>query len=120
MKPMSATDATHAAHATPVTAHPTDVTSAVSEATAMTAAETTAMTAAEATAMTAAAPATSTSRAYQQTARCIKVGAVGMAHLSERCRGRKSKRKSADDTKRDDAAIHDYTTPGEFIAPRKQ
>jgi hypothetical protein len=117
MEPMAAPDVAHAAHPAPI-AHATDVTPTEPEAAAVTSAEAatseattteaTTMTAAEATTMTAAAPTASTSSANQQTAPCIKVGAVGIARrLSKRCRGRKSERKSADDTKRHDAAFHD-------------
>ena len=59
------------------------------------------------TAMTAPATTASTPAAhqYQLTATCSQIGVVGIARLRERCRGRKCKRKSADDTKRDDAAF---------------
>jgi hypothetical protein len=131
IEPMAAP---YAAHAAPVTAHPTDVTTAESEGANVTSAETatdmasaeattteaaTAMTATATTAMTAAAP--TTFHQHQQTAPCIQIGVIGIARLREGCRGRKSKRKSADDTKREDAAFHDCTSRGhlhdKFIAP---
>jgi hypothetical protein len=101
-------------HAVPARAHPTGVTSAESIAanvpsteppTEMPSATTT-----EATAMTAT-PTTTSSHAHrhQQAARCI-LCIVGKARLRERCRGRKSKRKSADDTKREATALHDCTS----------
>ena len=65
------------------------------------------------TAMTAPATTASTPTAhqYQLTATCSQIGVVGIARLRERCRGRKRKRKSADDTKRN-TAFHDCTTRG--------
>ena len=130
MEPMAVPYATHAAHAVRVT----DLTSPESEGANVTSAETatdmasaeattteaaTAMTATATTAMTAAAP--TTFRQHQQTAPCIQIGVIGIARLREGCRGRKSKRKSADDTKREDAAFHDCTSRGhlhdKFIAP---
>ena len=73
-----------------------------------------AATAMTATAMTAA-------HEHQQTALCTQIGVIGIDRLREGCRGRKSNRKSADDTKREDAAFHDCTSHGhlhdKFIAP---
>jgi len=128
IEPMAAP---YAAHASPLTAHPTDVTSPESEGANVSSAETaTDMASAEATTaeaatteaattMTAAAP--TTFHQHQQTAPCIQIGVIGIARLREGCRGRKSKRKSADDTKREDAAFHDCTSRGhlhdKFIAP---
>jgi hypothetical protein len=116
MEPMAVVYVAHAAHAAPI-AHATDVTPTETEAAAVTSAEaaTTEATPTEATAMTAAtattaATSTSTAHQHQQTVLCIQIGVVGIARLSERCRGSKSKRKSGADTKRDDAAIHEYTT----------
>ena len=113
MKPMADTDATHAAHVAPI-AHAAHVTSADSEAAHVTSAESeTTVASAEAathtTTMTAAASTPHTDR-YQQTAPRI-IGVVGIARMLHRCRGRKSKRKNTDNPKRDDVAIHDYTTP---------
>jgi hypothetical protein len=136
MDPMAVPYAAHADHAAPVT----DVTSLESEganvtsagtATDMASAEattteaTTTEAAAHATATTAAAPAAATamtaSHQHQQTAACIQIGVTGIARLREGCRGRKSNRKSTDDTKREDAAFHDCTSRGhlhdKFIAP---
>ena len=103
MEPMAAV---YAAYAAP--AYTADVTSAESEAADVTSAKAAIdMTSAEAvateTAMTT--PATPTAHQYEQTATCSQIGVVGIARLRERCRGRKCKRKSADDTKRDDAAF---------------
>ena len=103
MEPMAAA---YAAYAAP--AYAIDVTSAESEAADVTSAKAaTDMASAEAaateTAMTT--PATPTAHQYEQTATCSQIGVVGIARLRERCRGRKCKRKSADDTKRDDAAF---------------
>src|SRR6516225_1468268 len=123
IEPMAAP---YAAHASPLTAHPTDVTSPESEGANVSSAETAtdmasaeATTAEAATTMTAAAP--TTFHRHQQTAPCIQIGVIGIARLREGCRGRKSKRKSADDTKREDAAFHDCTSRGhlhdKFIAP---
>ena len=124
IEPMAAP---YAAHAASVTAHPTDVTSPESEGANVTSAETatdmasaeSTTTGAAATAMTAAAP--TTFRQHQQTAPCIQIGVIGIARLREGCRGRKSKRKRADNTKREDAAFHDCTSRGhwhdKFIAP---
>jgi hypothetical protein len=80
-----------------VTAHPTDVTSADSDAVNVTAAETaTTEATGHAAAMTAAEAAlttyTPTTHQHQQTAPCIHIGAIGIARLRERCRGRKSTR----------------------------
>jgi hypothetical protein len=121
MEPMAAPYAAHATHV--VTAHPADLTSPESEGADVTSAETaTDMASAEAAAHAAAmAAASTTADQHQQTAPCIQIGVIGMAHLREGCRGRKSKRKSADDAKRDDAAFHDCTSRGhlhdKFIAP---
>jgi hypothetical protein len=120
MEPMGTPYAAHAAdHLAPVT----DVTSPESEGANVTSAETaTAMASAEATtteaaahataeaatAMTAAAP--TTAHQHQQTAPCTQIGVTGIDHCREGCRGRKSKRKSADDTKREDAGFHDCTS----------
>src|SRR5262249_36390498 len=133
MEPMAAPYAAHAGHAAPVT----DVTSREAEGANVTSAETatdmattteaaahaTAMASAEAaTTMTAAAP--TTAHQHQQTAPCTQIGVTGIDRLRERCRGRKSKRKSTDDTKREDAAFHDCTSRGHLhdksIASRKQ
>jgi hypothetical protein len=84
---------------TEAAAHATAEAATAEAATAMTA---TAMTA---TAMTAA-------HQHQQTALCAQIGVIGIDRLCEGCRGRKSKRKSADDTKREDAAFHDCTSRG--------
>src|SRR5262249_23503467 len=58
---------------------------------------------------------------HQQTTLCAQIGVTGIDRLCEGCRGRKSKRKCADDTKREDAAFHDCTSRGhlhdKFIAP---
>jgi hypothetical protein len=58
---------------------------------------------------------------HQQAAPCIQIGVIGIARLREGCRGRKSKRKSVGDAKRDDAPFHDCTSRGhlhdKFIAP---
>jgi hypothetical protein len=122
----------NSAHAAPVTAHHVtspesggaNVTSPESEGANVTSAEatttTTDTTTTEgATAITAAAM--TTFDQHQQTAPCIQIGVIGIARLRERCRGRKSKPKSADDTKREDAAFHDCTSRGhlhdKFIAP---
>jgi len=135
MEPMAVPYAAHADHAAPVT----DVTSLESEganvtsagtATDMASAEaTTTEAAAHATTTTAAAPTTTAapttamtaSHQHQQTAACIQIGVTGIARLREGCRGRKSNRKSTDDTKREDAAFHDCTSRGhlhdKFIAP---
>jgi hypothetical protein len=123
-EPMAAAYAAHAAHAAPIS-HAADMTSSETEATRVTSAESTmteaatteatAMTtpAAEAaTPMTTAAPTTSMHQ-RQQTAPYIRIGINGIDRLRERCRGRKSKRKSTDDTKRDDAVFHDCTTRGQ-------
>jgi hypothetical protein len=138
MEPMAVPYAAHADHAAPVT----DVTSLESEganvtsagtATDMASAEattteaTTTEAAAHATATTAAAPTTAApttamtaSHQHQQTAACIQIGVTGIDRLREGC-GRKSNRKSADDTKSEDAAFHDCTSHGhlhdKFIAP---
>jgi hypothetical protein len=123
MEPMAAGYAAHAPHAAPIAiTHATDVTATETEAAHVTSAEAatseaTAMTTAEAaTPMTAAAPATSTAHEHQQTAPCVQVGVIGVARLRKRCRGRKSKRKSADDTKRNDAVFHDCTPRGRCTA----
>jgi hypothetical protein len=128
MEPMAAVYVAHAAHAAPI-AHATDVTPTETEAAGVTSAEaaTTEATPTEATAMTAAtattaaaSTSTSTVHQHQQTVLCIQIGVVGIARLSERCRGSKSKRKSAADTKRDDAAFHDAPLLAvKFVAPRK-
>jgi hypothetical protein len=130
VEPMAAVYATDAA---PVTAHATDVTSAeatdvasaeaasdvasAEAATNVASAEATDVASAEAAdvaaAVTSAEAATSThAHQHQQTAPCIQIGFVGIARLCERCRGRKSQRKSAGETKRDDVASHDCTTRG--------
>jgi hypothetical protein len=118
------------AHAAPVTAHHVtspepegaNVTSAeatTTEATTTEATTTEAATTEAATAMTAAAM--TTFHQHQRTAPCIQIGVIGIARLREGCRDRESKRKSADDTKREDAAFHDCTSRGQlhdkFIAP---
>jgi len=122
MEPMAVPYAAHADHAAPVT----DVTSLECEgagtATDMASAEaTTTEAAAHATSTTAAAPTTTAaapttamtaSHQHQQTAACIQIGVTGIARLREGCRGRKSNRKSTDDTKREDAAFHDCTSRG--------
>ena len=46
---------------------------------------------------------------HQQTTLCAQTGVTGIDRLCEGCRGTKSKRKGADDTKREDAAFHDCT-----------
>jgi hypothetical protein len=113
MEPMAAVYVAHAAHAAPI-AHATDVTPTETEAAAVTSAEaaTTEATPTEATSMTAAtatttAASTSTVHQHQQTVLCIQIGVVGIPRLGERCRGSKSKRKSAADKKSGDAAFHD-------------
>jgi len=129
MEPMAVPYAAHADHAAPVA----DVTSLESgggnvtsaeAATDMASAEATTTEAAahataESAAMTAAAASTATSTTamtaahqYQQTAPRIQIGVTGIARLREGCRGRKSNRKSADDTKRECAAFHDCTSRG--------
>ena len=130
MEPMTVPYAAHADHAAPVT----DVTSAVSEGANVTSAETaTDMASAEATTteaathsthstMTAAGAATAMTAAHQhqQTALCSQIGVTDIHRPHEGCRGRKSKRKCADDSKREDAAFHDCTSRGhlhdKFIA----
>ena len=113
IEPMAPHDVAHAA---PVTAH--HVTSPGPEGANVTSAEATTTTEA-ATAMTA--PAMTTFHQHQRTAPCIQIGVIGIARLREGCRDRKSKGKSADDTKREDAAFHDCTSRGhlhdKFIAP---
>ena len=78
---MAVMEPTAAAHAAPVTAHPSVVTCAETEAADVTTAET-------------ATPITSTPTAHQhqQTARYFQIGVIGIARLRERCRGRKSTR----------------------------
>src|SRR6516165_264607 len=77
---MAVMEPTAAAHAAPVTAHPSVVTSAETEAADVTTAET-------------ATPITSTPTAHQhqQTARYFQIGVIGIARLRERCRGRMSR-----------------------------
>jgi hypothetical protein len=118
---MAAMDTTAACHATPVTAHATNVTAAeaaTAHATDVAAAEAATahaatMAAAEpatthATAMTAAASTSApAAHQHQRTARCTQIGVVGIARLREGRRGGKSQRKSADETERDDVAFHD-------------
>jgi len=125
MEPMAVPYAAHADHAAPVA----DVTSLESGGGNVTSAEAaTDMASAEATTTEAAAHATAESAAtmttaasttamtaahqYQQTAPRIQIGVTGIARLREGCRGRKSNRKSADDTKRECAAFHDCTSRG--------
>jgi hypothetical protein len=136
MEPTDTPYAVHAAHAARVTTHATDVTSCKSKganmssaeaATAMTSAKTAsaktasaeAASAEAATAMTTTAPATT--HQHQKTAPCIQIGVIGKARLREGCRGRMSKRKSADNPKGDDATFHDCTSRGhlhdKFVAP---
>jgi hypothetical protein len=126
MEPMAAVYAAHAApmaHATDVT--PTETEATTTEATPTKAAAMTEATPTKAAAMTAAttamtaattAAATPGTHQHQQTVLCIQIGVVGIARLSERCRGSKGKRKSAADTKRDDAAFHDCTPCGHRMA----
>ena len=142
MEPMTALYAAHADHAAPVTdgtsleserANATSAATDMASAEATTTEATTTEAAAHATATTAAAPTTTaaapttapttamtTFHQHQQAAACIHIGVTGIARLRERCRGRKSNRKSADDTKREDAAFHDCTSRGhlhdKFIA----
>jgi hypothetical protein len=107
MEPMADTDAAHAAHAAPI-AHAADVTSAESKTTVASAEAAT-----HTPTMTAAASTPHTDR-YKQTAPRI-IGVLGIARILERCRGSKSKRKNSDNPKRDDVAIHDYTTYGDCM-----
>jgi len=127
MEPMAvpyAADADHAAPVTDVTSPEpggANVTSAETAAAEATTTEAAAHATAEAaTAMTAAAM--TAAHQHQQTALCIQIGVTGIDRLREGCRGRKSNRKSADDTTREDAAFHDCTSRGghlhdKFIAP---
>jgi len=116
MDPMAfpyAADADHAARVTDVTSPVgANVTSAETATDMASADATSTEAAAHATATTAAAPTTAmtTFHQHQQTAPCIQIGVIGIARLREGCRGRKSKRKSADDTKREDVAFHDCTS----------
>jgi hypothetical protein len=114
---MAAMDTTAACHATPVTAHATDVNAAEAATAHATDVAATAhaatMAAAEAatthaTAMTAAAstPAPAAHQ-HQRTTRCTQIGVVGIARLREGRCGGKSQRKSADETERDYVAFHD-------------
>ena len=111
MEPMAVPYAAHADHAAPVT----DVTFPESEGANVTSAETaTDVASAEATATEASAHATAmtaaaltTAHQQQQSAPRTQIRVVGIDRLREGCRRRKSKRKSADDTKREDAAFHD-------------
>jgi hypothetical protein len=128
MEPTDTPYAAHAAHAARVTTHATDVTSCKSKganmgsteaATAMTSAKSATASAEAATAMTTTAPATT--HQHQKAAPCIQIGVIGKARLREGCRGRMSKRKSADNPKGDDATFHDCTSRShlhdKFVAP---
>ena len=117
MEPMAAPFAAHAGHAATVTdvtsleSEGANVTSAVTATDMASAGATTTEAAAHATAVTAATAMTA-AHEHQQTAPCTQIGVTGIDRLREGCRGRKSNRKSADDTTREDAAFHDCTSRG--------